>query len=102
MADAYLAAAKAPDVEGETIDIGSGTMASVQEVVERLVSIIDPPTARPSFGVRPDRPLEQEVEVDVDRAERLLQWRACTGLDEGLRRTVEWVARGQPGETVGS
>jgi GDP-L-fucose synthase len=36
--------------------------------------------------------------LDTSRAERLLDWRAATGLEDGLRRTIDWyvASRGAP------
>jgi UDP-glucose 4-epimerase len=90
VADAYVQAAAVPGVEGRTIDIGSGTPTPVRGIVELIVECVGPTAGRPRFGELPVRALEQEVEVDVDETARVLGWRATTGLEEGLRRTVAW------------
>ena len=90
VAGAYLAAATAPGIDGHTIDIGCGRLASVHDVVQELVRIVGRTEGQPVFGALPIRPLEQEVEVDVNEAARLLDWRATTSLADGLRQTVEW------------
>ena len=90
VARAYLAAAAAPAIEGRTIDIGRGALTSVREIVDLIVECVGPTAGRPLFGAVPVRALEQELEVDVDEAVRLLGWRATTGLEDGLRRTVDW------------
>jgi nucleoside-diphosphate-sugar epimerase len=90
VARAYVQAAAAPGVEGRTIDIGSGTAIPVRRIVELIVECVGPTAGRPRFGELPVRALEQEVEVDVDETARVLGWRATTGLEEGLRRTVAW------------
>jgi UDP-glucose 4-epimerase len=89
VAEAYVAAASAPGIEGHTIDIGRGVLTSVREVVELIVEYVGPSAGRPVFGAVPVRALEQELNVDVYRAAELLGWRATTSLEEGLRRTVE-------------
>jgi nucleoside-diphosphate-sugar epimerase len=89
VAGAYVAAATAAGVDGATIDLGSGALHSVRDVVERLVAITKPQVA-PLFGALPDRPAELEVAADTALAASLLDWTARTSLDEGLRRTVEW------------
>jgi nucleoside-diphosphate-sugar epimerase len=90
VAQAYVAAATVPGVEGRTIDIGRGVLTSVREIVEKIVEHVGPTSGRPVYGALPVRALEQQIEVDVDETERLLGWRAGTGLDDGLRRTVAW------------
>jgi UDP-glucose 4-epimerase len=42
------------------------------------------------FGALPVRPLEQQVEVDIEETARVLGWRATTTLEEGLDATVAW------------
>jgi UDP-glucose 4-epimerase len=92
VADAFLAAAVAEGVEGETLDVGSGRLVTVREVAERLAQIIDP-RLPPSFGSVPERRLEQTCVADVDRTVARLGFRAHTSLDVGLRKTVEWYRR---------
>jgi UDP-glucose 4-epimerase len=87
---AYVDAASMPGVEGRTIDIGRGVLTSVRQVVGVIVESVGPTAGRPIFGALPVRPGEQEVEVDVDETARVLGWRATTGLEEGVRRTVAW------------
>lgn len=84
-----LAAARAPDVEGETLDIGSGVLVTVREVVERLVAETRAKVL-PRFGALPDRPLEQERLADVPRTRARIGWEPRVGLTEGLARTVAW------------
>jgi UDP-glucose 4-epimerase len=96
VARAYIQAAAAPGVEGRTIDIGSGVLTSVREIVQRIVETIGLTAGRPVFGTLPVRPLEQEIKVDVEETARVLGWRASTPLEEGLRATVAWF-RDHPG-----
>jgi UDP-glucose 4-epimerase len=93
VARAYVAAASVGGVEGHTIDIGSGVLASVRQIVQLIVEAVGPSAAHPVFGALPVRPLEQHVEVDVDQAARVLGWRATTSLEDGVRATVAWFRR---------
>ncbi len=88
VAEAFARAAAAPGIEGATLDLGAGRLASVREVVERLAGVIGS-TAAPQFGALPDRPGELAVAADTEPAARLLGWRAETSLDAGLRALVE-------------
>jgi nucleoside-diphosphate-sugar epimerase len=87
--DGFIAAAAAPGIEGETIDLGSGTLVSTSDIARRLVRIVGK-DLKPEFGALPDRPNEPAVPTDTSVAARRLGWRATTPLDEGLRRTVDW------------
>lgn len=87
--DAFLAAATAENVDGETFDVGSGQLTTVREIVERLAGIIDAGTSL-KFGIVPERALEQVRVADVVRTADRLGWRAQTPLDRGLQQTVDW------------
>jgi UDP-glucose 4-epimerase len=89
-ARAFIDAASAQGVEGRTIDIGSGVLTSVREIVKLIVDEVGPTVGRPLFGMVPVRPLERKVEVDTRQAQRLLGWQATTSLDDGLDATVAW------------
>jgi UDP-glucose 4-epimerase len=87
--DGIIAAARANDVEGKTIDIGSGELVPIRKVVEHLVRLTNP-TIQPVFGALPERPLEQVRAADSARSNALLGWKALTPLEQGLKRTTEW------------
>jgi nucleoside-diphosphate-sugar epimerase len=89
-ARAFCSAASAAGVEGRTIDLGSGAPRSVRSIVQLITGLVRQTPGSPVFGVVPARPLEQEVAVDVEDAAEALGWRATTGLEDGLRATVDW------------
>jgi UDP-glucose 4-epimerase len=85
--EAFLAAASAPNVGGEVIDVGSGELHTIREIVE-LLAIKTQTTTVAEFGGLSDRPAEYVGAADTSRARELLGWEATTSLDEGLSRTV--------------
>lgn len=91
--DGLIRAATAPGMEGQSVDIGSGELTAIRDVVERLCALIDP-AIRPEYGGAGPRVNEQVRCADVGASLRLIGWRAGTALEEGLRRTV--VALQQP------
>jgi len=90
--EGLLAAAQAADVDGRTIDIGSGELVPIRTVVEQLVRLIDP-QLKPLFGALPERPLEQVRVANIARAHAMMGWKPITPLEEGLKHTVEWYKR---------
>jgi UDP-glucose 4-epimerase len=87
--DGLLATAVAPDVEGATVDIGSGQLVSVREVVELLAKIVNP-QVQPLFGAVADRPLERVRVAEIAQSKALIGWEPKTPLEQGLEQTVAW------------
>ncbi len=87
--EGFLAAAERPNIDGCTLDLGSGRLMSVRAVVERLVAIMNP-SVQPLFGAVPDRPLEPQRVSNIAESQAKLGWGAATPLEVGLLRTVEW------------
>jgi nucleoside-diphosphate-sugar epimerase len=90
VAGAYIAALTSPSAIGATVDIGSGRLARVRDVVEKLLELVGPEAPRALYGAVEQRRFEQDVEIDTEPAERTLGWSATTSLEDGLRNTVEW------------
>ena len=87
--DGIIAAAQASNVEGKTIDIGSGELVSIRNVVEDLVRLTNP-AIQPVFGALAERPLEQVRKANVATALAQIGWKPKTSLREGLENTVNW------------
>jgi len=90
--DALVAAGAAVGLEGRTVDVGSGRLVSIRDVVNELVRITGA-SVTPAFGALPDRAMEVEPVADTAQAFALLGWRARTSLEAGLRSTVDWYAQ---------
>jgi len=87
--DGLIAAAQATNVEGNTIDIGSGELVSIRNVVEHLTRLTNP-KIDPLFGALAERPLEQVRKADIAAALARIGWKPKTSLREGLENTVNW------------
>lgn len=86
---AFVGAMTAPGIEGKTFDLGTGTLVPIRALVETLLEVSGSALV-PEFGAIPDRPMEQEIVADTERAFEQLGWRATTSLEDGLRKTVAW------------
>jgi UDP-glucose 4-epimerase len=89
---AFVRAAFAPGVEGVTLDIGSGKLVTVRQVVERVFQVLRPGEP-PEFGHIPDRPMEQTRVADLGATRRQIGWSPRVSLAEGLSRTIDWYRR---------
>jgi nucleoside-diphosphate-sugar epimerase len=87
--DAFMMAATRSGIDGCDIDLGTGQLASLRDVVDLIVQRIDP-LVKPQFGAVPDRPREQMRVADTEYAKAVLGWAARTSLEEGLAATIEW------------
>ena len=87
--EGMVMAASRAGIEGQTLDLGSGTLVTIREAVETIVNIMQPPV-EPVFGAVADRPFEIRRVADVERSKRLLGWEPTTTLEAGLRRTIDW------------
>ena len=87
--DGLLSIAQAPNVEGRTIDIGSGEQVSIRDLVLRLVTVMNS-SIEPSFGTIPDRPMEQTRLANISKTYAETGWKPKTSIENGLRQTIEW------------
>jgi nucleoside-diphosphate-sugar epimerase len=86
----------AENVIGRVVDLGSGELATVADVVRKLYRLAGRDD-EPPFGSLGDRAHEQIRRADVRATEALLGWRPAVDLDSGLRLTYEWFReRGEP------
>lgn len=97
--EGLLAAAHVSGVEGCTIDLGSGMMVSVSEVVERIVKLVGS-SVTPSFGAMPDRPAEEIRAAALGYAYDKIGWKPATPLQQGLARTIAWYRKQTVGPSV--
>lgn len=77
------------NLQGDIIDLGSGEIITIQNVVEKLVEKIDPDIT-PEFGSLPERPFEQIRIARVSESAAKIHWTPQISLDEGLDRTISW------------
>lgn len=91
--EGFLAAADAPDAVGRTINLGSGQEITIDALARRIAGIVgtEIEIRREAARVRPDASEVERLLADTTLARELLHWQPAISLDEGLRRTVEWM-----------
>lgn len=92
-AQAFLQIGAAEAALGEVVNAGSGREIAISDVVKKVAEItgreLDVETD--AQRVRPEASEVSRLLSDSSKAERLAGWRAETSLDDGLRRTVDWI-----------
>jgi UDP-glucose 4-epimerase len=81
--------AVAPNIAGRTVDLGSGSLISTAELVEKICELMGA-GVQPIFGAIPDRPIEPTRVARTEETLQMLGWAPETSLVEGLRRTIDW------------
>lgn len=93
VAKGLLSLAVSENVEGRTVDLGSGFLLSIKATINKLEQIIGGKT-KSVFGSIPDRPMEQVRVADVKKTYEMIGWKPDIGLEKGLRTTVDWYKQG--------
>lgn len=88
----FLAIARAEGVDGEEINIATGTEVTMKQTLMKIAEIMD---ADINWVVDPERIRPSKSEVfrlcgDNTKIETLTDWRPEWSLEEGLRATVDW------------
>lgn len=97
-ADGFMRAAFSDMAIGTTIQLGTGRDVSIQELAEIAMHVVGRRADIVSDAARV-RPANSEVAClrsDPRRAADLLGWRPTTSLEDGIRRTAEWLAARGP------
>jgi NAD dependent epimerase/dehydratase len=87
--------AEAEGVEGEVINLGTGTEVSIAEIAERVMRLLghDVPVELDKNRLRPQDSEVERLVADTTKAKDLLGWEPSVELDEGLQRTIDWLTR---------
>ena len=87
--DATIRAGSADGASGEIFNVAAGSPASVNHVAETIGSILGKPVKR---RPQPQRAGDlRDSWADLSKSERVLGYRPQTALEEGLRRTIEFL-----------
>jgi dolichol-phosphate mannosyltransferase len=88
----YAAAKMNPDLYGQSFNIGSGRCTSIEELAAITKRLFDV-TEEPRFGSMEARAWDlADWYSDPSKARDMLGWQARVPLEEGLKKTSEWVA----------
>ncbi len=90
LVDAFMAAALKKEAVGETINIGTGNMYRIVDIVKTILDIMGNPI-KPDIGALKYRENEiWEMYCGNSKAKKLIGWEPKTSLSEGLEKTIKW------------
>ncbi len=91
--EGFIRIAETPNIEGRTYNIGTGKEISVGELADTIVRLIgeDIPVLFDPTRIRPPASEVARLIANSERARQELGWQPTVSLEEGLRRTIEWI-----------
>ena len=91
--DGFIRGAKSKDAVGQTINLGSGNEVSIGDVAQKVIRILGKAVEirHDEERVRPENSEVERLIADNSKASSLLGWKPAVSLDEGLRRTIDWI-----------
>jgi NAD dependent epimerase/dehydratase len=91
----FIQAAMTPGIEGETIHLGTGVSHSIGDFATRILSLMgcEKPIVHDAVRARPAKSEVMQLQSDNGKAARLMDWYPRISLDDGLRRTIDFVTR---------
>lgn len=92
-AEGFICAAVAPDVAGETVNLGYGKGITIGELAKLLMEVtgVEVPIVSDEQRVRPEKSEVRELVSDNAKAARVIDWRPQISLEQGLQRTVDFI-----------
>jgi len=91
--EGFIRAAESDQSVGQEVNLGAGHEISISALVERIVALVGRPVsiASDEQRIRSDQTEVTRLLSNNAKARELIGWQPTVGLDEGLRRTIEWI-----------
>lgn len=89
----FVKAATTPAAVGQVINLGTGRAVSIGELAQKIQALVgkDSKIIADAERYRPEASEVWHLESDNRRARELLGWQPQVSLEEGLKRTIEFV-----------
>lgn len=93
----FLGIAQCDAAIGEVVNVGSGRTWTIGETIERIAQLVGRPVSVrcQDERVRPEASEVMLLLADTQKAQVLFGYQPAVNLDEGLRRTIEWLSSNQ-------
>jgi NAD dependent epimerase/dehydratase len=90
----FLRAASADRALGEEINLGNDNTIRIGDLVEKIFGMIgkSPKVLTDTQRIRPVKSEVLKLWASNHKAKELIGWEPLISLDEGLRRTIEWIS----------
>jgi len=91
--EGFALAASVPEAIGQTINLGSGREISIGDLAKLIARLIGRSVSIEceEERVRPEKSEVERLVADSTLARKLLNWKPTVDLEEGLKRTLEWM-----------
>ena len=92
--EGFLLAGQAGLWDGETYNLGSGQEISIGDIAELIFKIMgkQPVIQVEQSRLRPEKSEVLRLISDNQKVKAALGWQPNVGMEEGLRRTIEWIS----------
>jgi NAD dependent epimerase/dehydratase len=89
----FLQAGLQPEAIGQEINVGAGDCRSIGDLARQILALVgrDLPIVCEEQRLRPPESEVMRLYASADKAHNMLGWKPQVPLDEGLRRTIEWI-----------
>lgn len=89
----FVAASVTPGIEGQTINLGTGSTYTIGHFAERILRLmgVEKEIVADSARMRPDKSEVLKLVSDNALAAKLMGWSPQVDLDEGLQQSIEFI-----------
>lgn len=93
-ARAFICAATQEEAIGQVINAGSGFEVTISELADKINHLIgrEVPVRLSDERARPAKSEVDRLYSESSKASKLIGWQPAVTLDEGLKRTIEWIS----------
>ena len=89
----FIAASTTPGIEGETINLGTGSTYTIGHFAERILSLMGvshKPIVQEAARMRPEKSEVERLLGSSRKIRELTQWKPQYNLEQGLQETIQW------------
>jgi len=94
LTEAFILTLRSKNSVGEVINIGSNFEISIGDLARKILDVVnkDVETRTEKLRIRPEKSEVERLWCDNTKAKKLLGWKPKTKIDDGLKKTVEWIS----------